>query len=509
MRQFLKTVAVVTVFSVSEKVLGFLYRIFLSRSIGTEGIGLYQVALSMFGLIFTISCSGVPVTVSRLMTKYKAENKTSNINKVITAGFCTTLFVALPLTLLILIFKNKLSFLFADNRSLDIFLLICPGLIFSAIYSVMRGVFWGSRDFLPYSVIELLEEIVMILSGIVLISLSTSAFSGAYRAGVAVLISYAFSFTASIIVFIIRKHKLDNPLSEFKPLLSASIPITSMRTASSFAVSFVSVILPIRLISAGFTESEAISMFGAAAGQTVPLLTIPTTLISSFTIVLIPEISQNFYAKKYHYLKTDIEKAIKLCLVLSCLFVPIFCALGNEIGILVFKSKQCGEYLTVSSLLMVFIATSNITTSILNSMGFENRTLIYFMIGGALMLLSIWFLPKFINIYALLLGFSFVYVVTTVCNLILLNKKCKEKPCYIKFMLSLFLSIIPSTLFGFLLKNLMIKAVGLILALIITSASIFIFNVLLYLTLGLIDVDMINLVREKISKPKQKISPEI
>lgn len=488
MRQFFKTVAVVTVFSVSEKVLGFMYRIFLSHSIGTEGVGLYQVALSMFGLFFTIACSGVPVTVSRLMTKYKAENDQKRVYKVITAGFCCTLFVAVPIVVLTLIFGNKLSFLFADPRCLKIFLLVIPGLIFSAVYSVMRGVFWGNKDFLPYSVIELLEEIVMILSGIILISLSTGAYSGAYRAGIAVLISYAFSFTASVIVFIVRRHKLLNPVSELKPLIAAAAPISAMRTASSFAVSLVSVILPLRLVAAGYSESQAISMFGAAAGQAIPLLSIPTTLIGSFTIVLIPEISENFYGKKYHYLKCDVEKAIKISTAVSCVFIPVFTVLGEDIGILLFASAASGTYLTCSAALMIFICLSNVTTSILNSMGLEHKTLTFFFVSGVLMLLSIWFLPQFCGIYSLLIGFAFVYVVTTVCNLWLLKKHCPEKPQYLKFVSLSVAACVPTIIFGLLLKSLIRPVLGMFFTVLTESAILAAFCMLLYVGFGLVDM---------------------
>ena len=81
MNRFFKTVAIVTLFSFCEKLLGFLYRIFLSHTIGAEGIGIFQVALSVYGLILTATCSGTPVTVSRLMTKYKAENKPEKIKE--------------------------------------------------------------------------------------------------------------------------------------------------------------------------------------------------------------------------------------------------------------------------------------------------------------------------------------------------------------------------------------------------------------------------------------------
>ena len=245
MRKFFKTVAIVTVFSVCEKFLGFLYRIYLSRTIGAEGIGLYQVALSVFSLLFTLTCSGTPITVSRLITKYKAEDKNEKVAKVITAGLLFTVLVALPVCLIFFIFGKRFTFLFADERCVNIFLIVLPGLIFTSVYAVLRGVFWGTKDFLPYSVIELLEELCMIVVGIVLIHFATDVYQGAFRAGVAVLISYLFSFTLATIVFFARKNKLKNPKNEFKPLLKSALPITAMRTANSLAVSLVSIILPL------------------------------------------------------------------------------------------------------------------------------------------------------------------------------------------------------------------------------------------------------------------------
>ena len=233
MRKFFKTVAIVTVFSISEKFLGFLYRIYLSRTIGTEGIGLYQVALSVFALLLTICASGTPITVSRLMTKYRAEGQELKAQQVISAGIAFTFLVVVPVCLIFFLFTDNFTFLFADTRCINIFLVILPGLIFTSIYSVLRGVFWGDKDFLPYNIIELLEEICMIVVGIILINNITDACQGAYRAGVAVLCSYIFSFSLASFVFFFRKHKLKNPKSQFKPLLTSALPITAMRTANS------------------------------------------------------------------------------------------------------------------------------------------------------------------------------------------------------------------------------------------------------------------------------------
>ena len=501
MRAFFKTVAIVTVFSTCEKFLGFLYRVFLSHSIGAEGIGIYQVALSVFGLLFTACCSGTPITVSRLMTKYRAENKSAKANAIITAGITLTLCFAIPLFIVFFIFAPRLTFIFADARCISVFKVVLPGLIFTSVYAVLRGVFWGDKDFLPYSIIELLEEACMIIAGVILISFASDVYDGAFRAGVAVLISYLFSFSLAVIVFFVRKHKLQNPRGEFKPLLSSAMPVTAMRTANSLAVSLVSIILPLRLVSAGYTNAEAMSSFGAAVGQAIPLLFIPTTLIGSFTLVLVPEISENFYKKRYYYLKRDVEKALKFCIFLTSLFIPTFFVCGKEIGILVFNGHECGTYLTASAFLMLFMSLSNITTSILNSMGLEQKTLVYYIISGFFMLLCIWFLPKVCGIYSLLIGFTFIYGLTTILNLVLLNKHCQQKPRYVKFLIYSILLLIPSSILGLMLERLLLPILGTFLTFLVNGFCMVVFNACLYFGFNLLSIDLIKR-KFRLKKPK-------
>ena len=382
------------------------------------------------------------------------------------------------------------SFLFADERCVSIFLVVLPGLAFTSVYSVLRGVFWGNKDFLPYSVIELLEEICMIIAGVILVSGAASAYQGAFRAGIAVLISYIFSFSLAAAVFFLRKNKLQNPRTEFRPLLASSAPVTAMRTINSLAGSLVSIIFPLRLVAAGFSRSQAMSLYGAAVGQAIPLLFVPTTLIGSFTLVLVPEISEDFYGKRNLSLKNNVEKAIKFTLLLSAIFVPVFFVCGEEIGILVFGSPECGNYLTAASFLMLFMGLDGVTTSILNSMGKEKKVLMYCAISGIFMLAAIWFLPSVMGVYALLAGYSAVYCVTTALNLILLHKTCPVKPVYIKYALKTVLLIIPAAAFGLMLERMLLPVMGTLLTFLTVSVLTAGFLCLLYMGAGLFDVNI-------------------
>lgn len=480
--------AIVTVFSVAEKFLGFIYRIFLSRTIGSEGMGIYQIALSVFAVLLTVSCSGTPITVSRLMTKYKAKNQKKKEQSVISAGILLSIIVSLPLSALLFFGHGMFDFLFTDSRCMTVFLIVLPSLTFNCVYAVLRGVFWGNKDFLPYSIIELLEEIVMIIAGIVLITHATNVFDGAKRAGMAVLISYIFSFIVGTAVFLMRGGRLKNPKNEFVPLISSALPITAMRTANSLINSLVSIILPLRLVAAGMTGAEALSQFGSAFGMAMPLLFVPSTIVSSFTLVLIPEISENYYKKHTKTLKNNIEKAIKLTVFVACMFIPVFFVLGEEIGMLVYNDALSGKYLSHSALLMFPMGISALTTSILNSMGLEKKTLFYYVISAIFMLACIWFLPQVLGVYSLVAGFIIVFGLTALLNAKLINKRIGEKLQLTKFLLLAAVFLIPVTVLGLLLEKLLIHYIGNLLTLLVIGGIIVVCNALLYAVFNLVDI---------------------
>ena len=142
---------------------------------------------------------------------------------------------------------------------------------------------------MPYCVIDLIEEIVMIVAGVLLVTNMTSVLDGAQRAAFAIIISYLFSFSISFVYFFVKGGRLKNPRSQFKPLLHSALPITGMRTSNSLINSVISLLLPARLIAAGFTSQQAMSELGVAMGMSMPILSIPATLIGSLSLVIVPE----------------------------------------------------------------------------------------------------------------------------------------------------------------------------------------------------------------------------
>ncbi len=459
-KKLFKTVVIVTVFSFAERALGFIYRIYLSRALGAEGLGVYQIALSVLGLFMTMCASGIPITVSRTMIKNRAKNNGDKNGSVISSGIILSLFVSVPLTVLVLTDCPLLGFLFSDKRCGALLSVMIPGLIFTSVYAVIRGVFWGNSDFLTYSVIELMEEAVMMIAGIILISGAVGSIDNVSKAGLAVLISYLFSFGVAAAVFFIKGGKLGKPKKELKPLFSSSAPITAMRTGTSLINTLIAVIMPARLIYFGMSSSEAVSEFGKVIGMAMPLITMPSTLIGSLALVLVPELSSNYYSGKFITLKNNIEKAIKISCFISCMIIPVFLVCGEEIGEFIYSDGEVGTFIIKSAITMLPLCLSIITSSMLNSLNKEKRTLLNFSFGAVALLICIYILPAFIGINSLILGTFLNYLISGILNLSLLDKITVEKPAYKTYLLKSAAFILPSFSVGFFVRNILKRFIG-------------------------------------------------
>lgn len=452
-----KSAAQVTVFSTVEKCLSFVYRIILTRIIGPEGLGIYQICLTVFAVFLTAASSGVPITVSRLMAKSGAENDIYGKHSAVTAGIVSTLFITVPAAAILFFGKDAFGFLFSDGRCNDIFIILLPGLILTSIYSVIRGSFWGNKQFLPYSVIELLEDAVMVVCGVWLVWGTDDAVAGARGAIIAVLISYVFSFTVSLFWYFKKGGRLVNPKRQLKPLLSSAMPITAMRTSTSLINSAVAVILPALLVSAcGYSNSDAIALYGVVLGMAVPLIYAPNALIGSIAVVVAPELSENYYKKREEAVRYDVEKTVKAAVFIAALLVPLLFVLGGALSEFLYDSELCGKIVRLSSFMVLPTCIAMITNTVLNSMNCEKRTMIYFFIGAAVMLFCLIFLTKYLDVYAYILGISLSQIICAVLNLRLLSKKC-PKLSYLKYLVHAIMVICAACLFGWLLNGIVSK----------------------------------------------------
>ena len=462
-----RTAAVVTVFSALEHGLGFLYRIILSRTLGPEGLGIYQVSLTVFAVFLTVCSSGLPITLSRVISKHRAHRYKRGEYAATTAAMLITLLFSVPLTILLFLLRKPFSNVFSDPRCADVFYIFLMGLSFTSVYAIIRGSFWGNKRFFAYSLIELIEEIVMIFVGVLLLIVFSSGAADVNKAAIAVLISYLCSFTIASVYFFVRGGRLASPRGEMLPLLKASLPVTAMRTSSSLMSSLISVLFPMRLMAAGYSSARAMAEYGVVYGMVMPVLMIPSSLIGSIALVLVPELSECFYKGEKEKVSALVEKALNATLLIACMLIPFFIACGEGVGVLLYSNAESGKMIVRSALILIPMSLTMISTSLLNSLGCERQTLFVFMLGSLSMLLCVWILPQFLGSGALIVGMACDYVLCALFSLFLLQKKTGKLRSG-KYILKLALATFPVTVCGVLLRMFLMRYLSYIPALTIT-----------------------------------------
>ncbi|MCI7263531.1 MAG: oligosaccharide flippase family protein, partial [Clostridiaceae bacterium] len=65
-RPLLAGTLLLTLAGLLSRILGFFYRIFLSRTIGAEGLGIYQMIFPIHGIAFALCAGPIQTSISRL-----------------------------------------------------------------------------------------------------------------------------------------------------------------------------------------------------------------------------------------------------------------------------------------------------------------------------------------------------------------------------------------------------------------------------------------------------------
>lgn len=507
MNKLVKAMFCVTFFSVATRAMGFLLKIYLSRNMSTELLGSYQVAMSIFGVLMTLVSSGIPVVLSRNVSYYYGQNNKKAIGSIVSSGLILTGIISALVCLVILLFPNLMSKLFTSANSLEMLKILLPALIFSSIYEVLRGALWGQKRFFAISITEFIEQIARII--IIIFLFETTSISLSSTNKTALSLSIACVISAILVIFIYVKYggNLSSPKLEFKNLVKTSAPITAVRTISSAVSSIIAVIIPIKLMDFGYSSSEALSEFGIIMGMTFPLLMVPSTLISSLAVTLVPSISEqtndidNGKLKDKSILKSKINFAIKTTVVFSCLLLPLFLCLGVPICEFVFKNSKAGTYLSFSAILMLPMGLSQITSSILNAIGLELKSLKNYTISAILLILSILFLPKFIGTYSLVAGYLLMSTTSTILNFMMLSKRNLVNFSFIKVVFIMLGASILSAFLGISIYNLL-KAYQIVALFIGSGVTVLSMLILIY-TFNIADIKVV-IFRKKKSKQPQK-----
>lgn len=94
-RSFVRGAFILTIANVIDRAIGFVFRIILSNLLGSEGTGIYQIALPIYFVAITFITSGITAVTSRFVSEERAKGNRKNIFSIMEVSFLSLFLWAL------------------------------------------------------------------------------------------------------------------------------------------------------------------------------------------------------------------------------------------------------------------------------------------------------------------------------------------------------------------------------------------------------------------------------
>ncbi|OOB77680.1 MAG: polysaccharide biosynthesis protein [Epulopiscium sp. Nuni2H_MBin003] len=374
---------ILTIASFITRILGFIFRIFLSDVMGAEGMGLYQLIFPIYMLAWASASAGVSLAVSKKVAEYNAQKLYQDSIRTLKCAIVLAVGISVPISLFLFAFHEPISiyFMHAPDTSLSIMLLgTC--LPFMATSCCIRGYFQGRQEMTIPAAAQVIEQCARMII-IYLIAGKMVPYGLSYACAAAMIGlcgGEVVSCLFTIFMYKLSKRKLNlkpatiGYATAFNSIFIMSLPITANRFLTSALHSIENILIPIQLQNYGLTSSEALSMYGMYSGMAMPLLLFPSMLTGSLSVALIPAISEARARNNTYQLKKTVGLSIQFSSIIGIGACGLFLSLSDAIAMATYNIKEVGYILQLLAMICPFFYLQNILTGVLNGLGLQKMT---------------------------------------------------------------------------------------------------------------------------------------
>lgn len=290
-QSFLKGAAIIAAGGFIAKLIGALYRIPLTNLIGGYGMGLYQMVYPFYCLLLTVSATGIPSSIAKMVAERRAQGVSGK--PVLKSAFLLFLLIGAFGTVLMMGIAPLLSRMQDCPEVKNGYLALAPSVLLVSAISVFRGWFQGENNMLPTALSEVTEQVVKVGFGLLFAYLFRS---DVQKAVTYILLSVSISEACALLLMALLYRRAPAPLVgikdggrvSLKSVLRLSIPVTLSAALLPLSSLFDSVII-VRLLKR--YTAEAVTLYGLFSGGAVTIINLPVSVCYGIAAASVPAVS--------------------------------------------------------------------------------------------------------------------------------------------------------------------------------------------------------------------------
>lgn len=354
---FMQGTVILVVAGLLNKVLGFVYRISLTRLIGDEGIGLFQMAFPILTLMITLATLGLNVAISKHVSEAEALGDESRIRSILLVSMGIVLFTSIALVVLMVVSAPFIArFALTDQRAIYALLGIAPTIPIVAVAHIFRGYFQGRQNMTPSAASSVLEQIVRIFTVLFFASLLLPyGIEFAAAGGMIGMVVGEFAGLCLMLYFFKRDPSRPQFRNSQTPRLSLSavgtiqslfrisIPVTTSRLVGHITYAVEPILVAQSLALAGITTTVATSLYGQLAGMVIPLVYFPSFLTYALSVSLVPAVSEAAVQGNSRAIEWRLRQSFRLSLIVGAPCAAILTVMAEPLCLLVYGNAEAGR----------------------------------------------------------------------------------------------------------------------------------------------------------------------
>lgn len=406
-RAFLTGTLLLTAAGFLCRLLGFFYRIFLSRTIGAEGLGIYNMVHPVYGICFALCGGSIQTALSQYIAAHESQGR-----KVFRTGLTISMVLSGILAFLICQYPAWIaSRILMEPRCAPYLPVMGLSLPFASFHACANGYCYGAQRSRVPAFSQVAEQVVR-MSLVFLIAGKWAAEGTEITVRLAVyghLIGEIGAASFNLLCLGLfppqgRNMERAKESSCLMPLMTLALPLMGNRLILNLLAGAEAVWIPNRLQMSGLSDAEAFSVYGILTGMALPFILFPSAITNSIAVLLLPSVAKDQAEGRTESISGSVSMALRYSLYMGILCIGIFVLFGCPLGISVFKEEQAGHCMQILAWLCPFLYLAATMGSILNGLGCTRTT---FLQSVAAMLLRLVFvvagIPLF-GIYGYLCG---------------------------------------------------------------------------------------------------------
>lgn len=378
------------------------FNAFCVNKVGSEGMGLFSLVMSVYTFAVTVATSGVNLASTRLVALYFGKGQGKSVKSAMQKCFLYSTFFGIAASLALFLFSSFIAVNFLQEVRASMSLrALSLSLLPLSLCSAVSGYFSAVRRVYKNAISQVLEQSVKILSCTFLLSLLLPR--GVEYACLALVlggaVSEVFSFVLQWLSYIVDKRTLTGggdrvPL---KQVAEISLPVAFSAYVRSGLVTLEHILIPIGL--AAYGDANSLATYGVISAVALPIVLYPSAFVGAFSGQVIPEITEFYAADNKKEVAYITSRAFFVTEFFSILAAGMFSVLSVDLCSVIYGSTEAAEFLRALSPLMPVMFLDTVTDAVLKGLGKQLYTMCVNIADAAISVVLVWLLVPRVGIY--------------------------------------------------------------------------------------------------------------